>query len=472
MKRAIIASVIITAFALSSRASNDGEGVTVEKFNAERNGNYLSVDMNLGLGDLKVEPDRAVLLTPVIANGEQSVSMPSVGVYGRRRYLYYLRNEGEKMLSGKDETTLRAKNMPSDVDYHYMLPYEEWMDGAMISLSRSDYGCCRTVLSQSSDDLGRYRAEFFPYLIYVQPEASRVKVRELAGRAYIDFPVDQTVIYPDYRRNAVELEKIRQTIDTIRDDRDATIDSVWLKGFASPESPYSHNTELAIGRTQALKAYIQRMYDFSGVKMLTDYEPEDWAGLRNFVVNSNLEHKNEILALIDSDEYAPDPKEWKIKTTYPEEYKYMLATYYPALRHTDYKVSYHIRTYSEPNEIMEIMRTNPQKLSLSEFYIAASELEPGTEEFTDVFETAVRMYPEDEVANLNAANAAMRRGDNSGAERYLLKAGDSAEAQYARGALAIRRGDYDSARGYLSAAKAAGLEQAGTTLDELEERLK
>lgn len=471
MKRAILASAIFAASLSVANAAVDGREVGISDFSAERNGNYLSVDMNLGLSDLKVEGNRCVLFTPVVTNGDHSAELPSVAVYGRRRYLYYKRNFGEAMLSGKDETSILARRMPEEVAYHHMLPYEEWMDGAAVTLQRSEYGCCRTMLSSDENRLGVYREAFFPNLIYVRPEASRVKVRELSGRAYIDFPVDQTVIYPDYRRNAIELERIRQTIDTVRNDRDATIDSVWLKGYASPESPYSHNTDLAIGRTKALKEYIQRMYDFSSVKILTDYEPEDWAGLRNFVENSNLEHRAEILALIDSD-YEPDPKEWKIKSTYPEEYRFMLNTYYPALRHTDYRVSYHIRTYSEPKEIMDILHSNPQKLSLAEFYIAASEFEPGSEEFTEVFETAVRMYPEDETANLNAANAAMRRGDNAAAERYLLKAGSSAEAQYARGALAIRTENYDAARRYLSAAAEAGLAQAAETLGELDERLK
>ena len=119
-------------------------------------------------------------------------------------------------------------------------------------------------------------------------------------------------------------------------------------------------------------------------------------------------------------------------------------------------------------EIKRIIRERPQKLNLNEFYVAAQEYEPGTDEFADVFETAVRMYPNDTVANLNAANAAMRRGDLDGAERYLAKAGDSPETVYARGALAIRRKDYDTARKYLNEAKALGLKQAGITLDELE----
>ena len=77
------------------------------------------------------------------------------------------------------------------------------------------------------------------------------------------------------------------------------------------------------------------------------------------------------------------------------------------------------------------------------------------------------MYPADETANLNAANAAMRRGDNVAAGRYLAKAGDSPEAVYARGALAIRNEDYDTARRYLEQAKRLGVKQAETTLEQL-----
>ena len=114
----------------------------------------------------------------------------------------------------------------------------------------------------------------------------------------------------------------------------------------------------------------------------------------------------------------------------------------------------------------------PQKLSLNEFYLVAGKYEPGTDEFTDVFETAVRMFPNDEVANLNAANAAIRRDDFATARRYLDKAGDSAEAVYARGALAVREGDIATARKYLTKAKEMGLEKATSTLEELNERQK
>lgn len=442
------------------------DGVSVDSLRMERNGDYMVVDMTLGLKDLDVDGNRAVLLTPKFVCDSDSVDLQSVGVYGRRRYYYYVRN-GKSMLSGKDEKSFRASSKPDNVTYHYITPYADWMNGADLSLLRRDYGCCNTLLSEQLGTLGRHVEAFFPDLVYVRPRATAEKSDSLEGSAYIDFPVNKTVIYPEYRRNTVELAKIQATIDSVYSDRDITITSVWLKGYASPESPYAHNTNLAIGRTAALKKHIQQLYNFNDGIITTDYEPEDWEGLRRYVERTNLEHRAEILAMIDSD-LAPDAKEAKIKRTYPAEYRFLLANCYPALRHTDYRIAYTIRTYTDVEEIKRIIRERPQKLDLNEFYLLAQEYEPGTDEFTDVFETAVRMFPTDTLANLNAANAAMRRGDLDGAERYLAKAGNSPEAIYAHGALAIRKQDYETARRYLNEAKALGLKQAEITLEQLD----
>ena len=475
MKRTIfiLATLLGIGNVLKTVAQNTKDitlGVSIKSFNINREGKYLTVKMNLDLNKLDVDANRAVLLTPRLVNGTDSLDLPAVGLYGRRRYYYYVRN-GIGSISGESETIYRASSKPDSVAYNNLAEYEKWMDGAMLKFHRSDWGCCHEIVAEYEGILGRHREAFFPELIFVQPKAEIMKSRSLSGSAYIDFPVDQTVIYPDYRRNTTELGKIQATIDSVRNDKDVTITSVWLKGFASPESPYKHNTELAIGRTAALKKHIGQLYHFADSIIQTDYEPEDWAGLRRYVEQSNINYRAEILTLIDSD-MEPDAKEAKIKRTYPNEYRFMLQNFYPALRHTDYRIDYNIRKFNKVEEIKRIMAEQPQKLSLNEFYLVAGKYEPGTDEFTDVFETAVRMFPNDEIANLNAANAAIRRDDFATARRYLDKAGDSAEAVYARGALAIREKDYDTARRYLGKAKEMGLEKATLTLKELDERQK
>lgn len=282
--------------------------------------------------------------------------------------------------------------------------------------------------------------------------------------------MNKTDIRPDYRGNTAELNKIIATIDSVKNDADMRITTVSIKGYASPEGSYANNERLARGRTEALKQYVRNLYHFSDDFIHTAYEPEDWDGLRAYVEKSGLQHKNEILDIINS-YLEPDAKDNKIKATYPDEYRFLLANCYPALRHSDYKVEYTIRSFTDVEEIKRIMATQPQKLSLEEFYRVAQTMEPGSHEFTEVFETAVRMYPNDASANLNAANTAMKRNDLNAAKRYLDKAGDSPEADYARGVYAYLNKDYATAKIYYTKAKEAGIAEAAEQLSIMEKNL-
>ena len=176
----------------------------------------------------------------------------------------------------------------------------------------------------------------------------------------------------------------------------------------------------------------------------TDYEAEDWAGLRAYVEKSNLKNKEAILKIIDSDS-EPDAKEKTIKSLYRADYKLLYTECFPSLRHSDYRIEYTIRSYFDVEEIKQVMFERPQNLSLQEFSLAAETFESGSDEFNEVFEIAVRMYPDDEIANLNAANIAMTKGNLKAAERYLAKAGDSKEAVYSRAAYSFLARDYDQA---------------------------
>lgn len=69
-----------------------------------------------------------------------------------------------------------------------------------------------------------------------------------------------------------------------------------------------------------------------------------------------------------------------------------------------------------------IIRENPKYLSLSEMYQIAISYPKGSKDFVDVFNIAVRMYPNDEVANLNAAAVALSQKDLNAALKYMEKA--------------------------------------------------
>ncbi len=141
----------------------------------------------------------------------------------------------------------------------------------------------------------------------------------------------------------------------------------------------------------------------------------------------------------------------------------MLKNWYTYLRHADYKVGFRLGQVSI-GQIRELVKTRPQVLSLNQLLMAAQSYEVGSEDFRQVFDVAVRMYPDDETVNVNAACAALLSGDSASAAEYLEKSGNSPQAVNARGALALMEGRYDEAGELFKAASEAGLTEAADNL--------
>lgn len=465
--RTILLTIVAT-LSVAMGFAQDSTEIAVKEYTLElKSDGSLNVDIDIDFSQLDIKTTQLVVLTPVIVNGQNSLELKSIAVYGRNRRIYYLRNEEERPTT-PDDVVLKPREARDVIAYNTSLPFAEWMDGCRVNLLRTDYGCCGKPTELGSTPLvERFPIEsYYPELIYLRPKHEAVKTRQISGSAFIDFPVSQTVIYPTYRNNIAELAKITGTIDSVKRDSDISIKSVFIKGYASPESPYSNNTRLAKGRTEALKVYVENMYHFGEGFIKTDYEPEDWAGLERYVELSSLPHKEEILAAIRSDR-EPDKRERYIKTNWPDEYRHLLQHCYPALRHSDYTIEYEVRSYVDPVEIEKVLRIAPQNLSLEEFYVLAETYESGSDEFNELFETAVRMYPNDPTANLNAANSAILRKDYRGALRFLEKAGNMPEALYARGVLEVYMEDYEAAKPYLIEAQKLGISKAEEVLAEI-----
>ena len=464
MKKIIIVLSAFLAFTTAADAQKISD-VAVTDLKVNKSGSMMNVDMNIDLSQLNVRNRRSLHLIPVLKNGQDSLELSPVGIYSRGRYISYLRR-GESVFHDLGETVYKESKAPKTFEYSASVPYQPWMDGSEVVMNAKTCGCCQDLYGQETATLGGFEIPVFkPHMIYIQPEAEFAKTRELSGSAFIDFVVSRTEINPEYRNNAKELGSIIASIDSVKNDADIKVRHIFLKGYASPESPYKNNERLAKGRTESLKKYVQNLYNFTDDVIQTDFEPENWDGLRAYVEASDLEHKAEILEAIDGD-LAPDAKEWKIKQTWPADYRILLDNCYPALRKTDYRIEYTIESFTDVDKLVEIFRTAPNKLSLNELYIASTAFESGSEEFAEVFSTAVRMYPKDPVANLNAANAAMERGDFKAARNYLRKAGESPEAIYAMGLYYMGVGEYAEAEKWLTDARKEGIIEANEMLSQ------
>ena len=458
MKRYLFSAICIL-FCAASGAQELKEYMTdPTDWTLLRNGDNMDVGLDLNIRDLDVRGNSVVTLTPRLVNGADTTTLSTVGFYGRNRWFYYERNE-KRIPDGFKENSLRKNEMPDTWSWSESFPYRKWMDGSKMELVRQVYGCCNDLKYEDVLTIGRYE-QYHPVFIFIAPESEGTKTRHIEGRAYIDFPVSKTVIYPDYRNNKVELGKILSTIDTLKSDADISINSLSIKGFASPESPYANNARLAKGRTESLRDYVSALYHFPENFISTSFEPENWEGLREYVLTSNISHRQEILDIIGLTDRDPDTREWILKSRYPAEYRFLLDNCYPGLRRSDYAIEYTIRNYTDVDEIERIFKRSPGKLNLHELYLLASKYEIGSPEFQKVFEVAVTLYPEDEVANTNAAGAELEAGRLDRAAEYLAKAGDNAYAEYFRAVHCWLSDDKDGALLHFAKAEEGGLTEA------------
>ena len=400
--------------------------------------------------------------------------LSSIVVYGRKRDIVNQRNH--KAPENTYTIIRRKQHQEQKINYLVQMPFEAWMRNANMKLNIDLCGCCDILEDNSGElitQLNILPLKVKPSIAYITPKTEDIKYRAVEGSAFLDFPVNKIIIYPEYRRNTSELAKIRATIDTVRNDKYTTLTGIKIHGYASPEGSYANNTRLAKNRTQALVDYVTSYYNFDKKLITSEYTPEDWKGFRKFVSASSIEKKEEVLRLIDDESINIDKKERDIANLVgPQTYQYILAECYPALRHSDYTVNYTVRGLSL-EESKEIINKRPQLLSLQEIYRIAESCEPGSEEFNHSFQVAATMFPDDPIANLNAGAMEIQKGgDMTTAKRYLAKANPkAAETQNNLGIIAMIEGDLDTAEKYFNAAKAAGLiKQADANLKELKKK--
>lgn len=463
--------LILSLCAALAAIACHAEGISVipGDVRVERAGRNLAVGMTLDMAGLPIKSGMSLTVTPVLTSQEgKRLDLPAVTVAGRSRY-YNLKRERDALAS--DGRFLRHSKGMAPLDYAVMIPYESWMRDAGLSIETNAEGCCSKDLGMTSTMLETLsltgsmtmQADF----AYVTPEAEAVKVREIEGSAYIDFKVNRTDILPNYGHNPGELAKIRASVDAIRDNSDTGIRTLTITGYASPDGPYRNNERLAKGRTGAVADYVSTLYSFPPGTVTTSWVAEDWDGVRRFLRdNPSFGDRDAILSLVDSGD-DPDSIDSRIREGYPVAYHYMLENVYPPLRHTDYRVEYEVRSYTTVEEIERVFRMRPADLSLQELFVLARSYPEGSDEYSDVFETAVRLFPDSEVAALNAAFVEMGRGDYVGAARNLARSGDASEAVYAQGLLSAFEGDLAKARELLEEAQRLGVEEAESALENL-----
>lgn len=286
-----------------------GRGIGVDKAVVTRHGGYVGLDMVLNLDSLELPANTRLVYRPCVKAAGTTLAMPGIVVNGRRQQIMYER--GDTAGIGGGATVVRRRNgEPQTVSYKASVPLAANVYDYDIVI-REDLCGCGDIYDGNEYLLRRRRK---PAVAFLRPAAEARKLRHIDKTAYIDFPVNSTELYSDYRRNPSELDSIIRTINLVKADKNLHIRRIVIHGYASPEGSHAANERLARGRAVTLKDYVRRLVALDDTVFAVSHTAEDWDGLVDSINGGGIANRQAVLDIIADKTLGYDEREWKIKT--------------------------------------------------------------------------------------------------------------------------------------------------------------
>lgn len=350
MRKIFISAVAAFLYIFSAQASVTGP-LSYTDIKVRRDGNILAVSFSAKASADAVRSGNRLLVTPVLSNSAGAMELDPFVVTGRR-----MENiERQKALLEKREYAQGRTHIENSetVSYSVNVPFEEWMGKEFeLSVRTLLVTCCKTsdkgtsVLKTCS-----LAPAFVPSLpVSVEPQVSKVseevqtrypflrkagtEVEPKRGIS-VKFPQSLIEIQPDYLGNKESLDEIIDAISLVINDKWTNLDAIDIAGYASPEGEHQMNVTLSQGRADALKDYIRKELDLEDEQFNITAGAEDWAGLRELVVQSTLADKDNIIDIIDNVPQQDRQSALK-KLSSGKTYRTLLHSYYPQLRDACY----------------------------------------------------------------------------------------------------------------------------------------
>lgn len=470
---------------LAAPAQEAGKGIRISDIRTEIEGENLNIGFRLQTTGMELKCNGQLTLEFAVESNERRLVLPVVIYTGTQRYRYERRERALTEAYVVEPYHVYKgvkKNQSHQLHYKLSIPYYAWMEHASVTYREYTYDCDGDHMAgsgllvsdinpapvQVEPEIWKPNPALFPNLVcFLVPEVEEVKSRASMLELRIGFPVNVTEVRPAFGNNRYELGRADSLVYTLQNNTLLNINGVSIKGYASPEGRYTANERLARGRSQGFKQYLVNAYPHNAYirNATTLWVPEDWDGLEKLVEESALPYKNEVLAVVRDGSLAPDTKEELLKKTgqWSYVYKPMLDNMFPLLRRIELKVDYTVQNLSDA-QARELLYTHPELLSLEEIYRVARYYEPGSRQYREVYEIAARQYPNDIIANNNAAAALLQEGNADEALPYLQKTKNESTALINYGAYYYIKEDLVKANDFFKRAEAAGSEQASQNL--------
>lgn len=452
----------------------DAGSVRVNQPQVVRSGNNVSINFNFDVRNTNLESQAMLIVTPVLKSADNMIiqTFPPFVVTGSKRDKALNRSIDfgkydtpviPQMIVKKDD--LEGNTIPVVLN----TPYSEILHTATLVLDQEITGCACEQLND-----GQYPIlvpvlpiPFVPNyeLTYITPPVEEVKQRSETYSAYLNFVVGKYELLRDFKDNRRILNEVDMVMNKIRNDENLTISNFTITGYASPEGNPRSNMTLSENRARSFVNYLIQTYNIDAGSITTNWKGEDWEGLRKAVSASHLMDREQILNILDNEINVATRKNRIHQLSGGETYRTLLRDYYPPLRRNEYTISYVARKFSI-DEAKELIKTNPNHLSLNEMFLVANTYPKGSREFKEVFDIAARIYPNDTVNLVNTAAVEIETGNIDRAISKLRQI-NTPEAWNNLGIAYAKKGDYRTAQQYFDRASSAGFRPASINREQL-----
>lgn len=122
----------------------------------------------------------------------------------------------------------------------------------------------------------------------------------------VDFRVNKTNLDSSFSDNAIRVQEIISFLQEMRQDSTVRIVEVSFCGAASPEGSYQLNRQLAQGRLSSLEKLVRQEVEIPDSVITRNDSYIPWDILKSLVQDSELTHKEEVLAILDEESRLVD----------------------------------------------------------------------------------------------------------------------------------------------------------------------
>lgn len=431
--------------------------------------NKINLDIDLLVSGHHLTKNETVIFTPIYISKNDKIYFKTIVVSGRR--------VGECKFRKRWFVEEYKKDNPEILTTYNKKDVKKYADGKMLKYNITEpfpsdlpldgkikiekvYSRCYDVKKFEPEYINLHQEiAVLPEvelnnLTFFIPEKEVVKNRQASATLFIQYKLNKANIEPNLANNRLELEKINKLLSPITSNKECyKANKINLSGYASPEGTYKHNLDLSQRRSNAVAKYINDKYEIKGIELESIGYGEDWEGLIPLVEkDDNVPLKGDVIRIIKYVEIFQGREKQLMELDKGNPYRYILKNHFPELRRTKVELDYTVRPFTE-EEIAEIYQTRPQDLSQKEIYIFASKNNQEIKNrsaFGEEYIKAAELFPDDPIANINAANASLIRHNVEAAKAYLSKVENDPRAFNSIGVLYMLIGEKDKALEYLN----------------------